>query len=158
MRWLKVFVTLVAMMIFVNNLRAEKAGYTPDQLREVATHVVVGKVVAIYERTKIDKERETTNYVAEIQISKCEKGDELEPGDLVYARYWHSKWLPDATPVPGTSGHAGLPAEGETLRVYLAQNAYDGFNKGNDDGGFNVIGTNGFERLKATSAKPRRKK
>jgi hypothetical protein len=158
MRCLTVFVTLVAMMIFVNNVRAEKAGYSLDQLREVATHIVVGKVIAIYKRTTTDNEHEYTNYVAEIQISKCEKGDELEPGDLVYARYWRSAWLPGVTPLPGTSGHTGLPAEGETLRVYLAQNAYDGFTKGNDDGGFNVIGTNGFEKLKPGSAKPRPKK
>jgi hypothetical protein len=158
MRCPKVLATLVAMLILVNNVRAEKAGYSSEQLRQVATHVIVGKVIAIYKRTTTDDAHETTNYVAEIQISKCEKGDDLEPGDLVYARYWRSGWLPGVTPQPGTSGHVGIPAEGETLRVYLAQNAYDGFTKDNDDGGFNVIGTNGFEKLKPGSAKPRPKK
>jgi len=28
--------------------------------------------------------------------------------------------------------------------IYLAKNAYDGFTRDNHDGGFNVIGANGF--------------
>jgi hypothetical protein len=31
--------------------------------------------------------------------------------------------------------------------VYLARNAHDGFDPDNKDGGFNVIGANGFEKL-----------
>ena len=36
-----------------------------------------------------------------------------------------------------------IPKEGDRVRVYLARNAYDGFGD-NGDGGFNVIGANGF--------------
>jgi hypothetical protein len=48
---------------------------------------------------------------------------------------------------PGTNGHRGCPSEGATLRIYLARNAYDGFSDDNKDGGFNVIGANGFEEM-----------
>jgi hypothetical protein len=50
-------------------------------------------------------------------------------------------------PPPSTSGHRGLPEEGDRVRVYLARNAYDGFTDQNEDGGYNVIGANGFELL-----------
>jgi hypothetical protein len=37
--------------------------------------------------------------------------------------------------------------------VYLARNAYDGYTFDNKDGGFNVIGANGFETLNPTPAR-----
>ena len=37
--------------------------------------------------------------------------------------------------------------------MYLARNAYDGFGADNKDGGLNVIGANGFEKLKPASGK-----
>ena len=40
-----------------------------------------------------------------------------------------------------------LAKEGESLRIYLARNASDGFNRENKDGGFNVVFPNGFERI-----------
>jgi hypothetical protein len=39
------------------------------------------------------------------------------------------------------------PEIGQTLRIYLARNAYDGATNENNDGGFNVIYSNGFEKL-----------
>ena len=43
-----------------------------------------------------------------------------------------------------------------TMRIYLARNIYDEFSrKKNMDGGFNVIGANGFERLDGASGKKR---
>jgi hypothetical protein len=35
------------------------------------------------------------------------------------------------------------------VRVYLARGAYDGFGAGSQDGGFDVLGANGFEKLTA---------
>ena len=52
-----------------------------------------------------------------------------------------------STVPPSSPGHMGTPVEGDTVRVYLARNAYDGFTMDNTDGGFNVIGGNGFEKL-----------
>jgi hypothetical protein len=91
--------------------------------------------------------------VAEIRVDECTKGAGLAKGDLVYARYWQRAWRGAGQPYPSTIGHRGLPATGDTLRVYLARNAYDGFTSANNDGGFNVIGANGFEKLKAGAGK-----
>lgn len=128
--------------------RAEKANMPPAALQKTATHVVVGRIKAIYERKSMEGRWRYTRYVAEVQIDKVEKGEGLKAGDLVYARYWHRDWVGPNSPPPSTSGHRGLPKERAVLRIYLARNAYDGFTKENSDGGFNVIGANGFEQLR----------
>jgi hypothetical protein len=128
-------------------LRAEKVNMSPEELRETATHVVTGKVAAVYARTAKEGDWEVTRYVAEVRVDKSEKGDGIAKGDLVYARYWQRGWIGKGQQPPSTSGHRGIPSEGQTLRIYLSRNAYDGFGE-TKDGGLNVIGANGFEALK----------
>ena len=112
-----------------------------------ATHIVVGRVAAIYARKAREGGWEVTRYVAEVKTNTVEKGEGVAAGDLIYVRYWHREWR-GASPMPeSTTGHRGLPEEGETLRIYLARKAHDGFTDENDDGGLNVLGANGFERI-----------
>lgn len=120
---------------------------SPEALKKTATQVVQGEVKGIYAKTAKEGRWKVTRYVAEVKVTAIEKGEGITVGELVYVRYWHRKWASLGVPPPSTSGHSGLPKEGETLRIYLARNAYDGFTKDNNDGGLNVIGANGFERL-----------
>lgn len=124
--------------------RAEKVNLTPEQLRQTATHVVTGKVSASYQRIEKAGDWNYTKYVAEVRVDQCEKGDGIDKNELLYVRYWTKAWVGRGPPPPDTSGHRGLPRDGQTIRVYLARNAYDGFGD-TKDGGFNVIGANGFE-------------
>ena len=127
-------------------LHAEKVNMPPSALKKTATHVIVGEVAQIYERKEVSEEWNTTYYLAEVRIKEVEKGDGIKAGELVYVRYWNRSPTPNR-PIPlDTNGHRGLPKKGETLRIYLARNAYNGFGSTND-GGFDVIGANGFERL-----------
>jgi hypothetical protein len=139
---------VVASAALATPLRAEKVEMSPEELRKTATHVITGQVTAVYERTEAAGDWKYTRYVAEIRVEECEKGDGVKKGDLVYARYWRRAWIGKGQVPPSTAGHRGLPSDGEPLRVYLARNAYDGFGFDNKDGGFNVIGANGFEKLK----------
>jgi hypothetical protein len=91
--------------------------------------------------------------VAEVRVADCEKGTGIKKGDLLYARYWRRAWVGKNEMPPDTLGHRGLPRDGDFMRVYLARNAYDGFDPNNKDGGFNVIGANGFEKVNATSGR-----
>ncbi len=150
-RWMYALAAL-ALLALVPAL-AEKVDMGPDQLRESATHVVTGTVRAIYGRQVKDDKWLTTHRVAEVVIGELEKGEGLEKGGLVYARYWTREWTGGGMVPPSTNGHRGVPAEGQTLRFYLARNAYDGFSQDNQDGGFNVIGANGFEALPAAGGK-----
>jgi hypothetical protein len=145
--WLLAVAAEVAMVCPV---RAEKVDMSPEELRKTATHVVTGQVTAVYARTATEGDWKYTRYVAEVRVGECEKGGGIKKGDLVYARYWRRAWIGKGRVPPSTSGHRGLPRHGESLRVYLARNAYDGFGD-NKDGGFNVIGANGFEKLKPGS-------
>jgi hypothetical protein len=142
MRRLILLFTLAALGSFAP-VRAEKVDLGPNQLRDIATHVVVGKIVAVYERKERKGDWNYTHYLAEVKVDKSEKGD-LKAGALAYVRYWTRAHARRGLPPPSTKGHRGLPAAGETKRIYLARNAYDGFSKDNDDGGLNVIGANGF--------------
>jgi hypothetical protein len=126
---------------------AEKVDLSADALSKVATHVVVGTVRAVYTKTSDEGPWRYARHVAEVAIESVEKGEGLAPKGLVYVRYWTREWRQREAMPPSTTGHRGLPKEGERLRVYLARNAYDGFSRDNSDGGFNVIGANGFERL-----------
>ncbi|HKB05713.1 MAG TPA: hypothetical protein VKD90_26070 [Gemmataceae bacterium] len=136
-------ITLAA-LVLAGTAHAEKVPLSPEELRKTATHVVVGQVAAVYARTETAGDWKYTHYVAEVRVAETEKGDGLKKGDLVYARYWQRQWVGRDKQPPSTIGHRGLPSNGETIRIYLARNAYDGFGNTND-GGFNVIGANGFE-------------
>ena len=143
----------IASVVFVVPVRAEKPSMSVAELQKTATHVVTGQVTAIYQQTEVEGNWKYTRCVAEIRVSQCEKGDGLKPADLVYVRYWHRGWTGKDPVPPSTSGHRGLPAKNEFVRVYLARNAYDGFSDDNNDGGYNVIGADGFEKLKQATGK-----
>lgn len=141
--------SLSALALALAPTAPEKADLDPAALRQLATHVLTGEVRSIYTRTEREGSWEVTRHAAEVAISATEKGEGLATGELVYVRYWTRRWRGWGSPPPSTSGHRGIPAEGDAVRVYLARNAYDGFTEDNQDGGFNVIGANGFERLPA---------
>lgn len=139
---------LAALMMLPAAASAEKVDMTPAELRKTATDVVVGVPTAIYHLVQREGDWQYTHYVAEVKVDQVEKGNDLQAGGLVYVRYWTRSWIGAGLPPPSTSGHRGLPAQGQKVRIYLARNAYDGFGTGNKDGGFNVIGANGFEPVK----------
>ena len=147
----KCFSVAMTLILFcLPTVHAEKIDMTPAQLRKTATHVIVGKVHAVYLRAETTRDWQYRRYVAEIEIKECEKGKGPVAGGIAYVRYWERRWR-GKEPVTSTAGHRGLPSAGQTLRVYLARNAYDGFTLENKDGGFNVIGANGFEIIKKSS-------
>jgi len=123
----------------------EKADLSPEDLMKTATHVVVGEVRQIWTRVEEDGSWDVTHGIAEIAVDSLEKGEGIAAGALVYARYWTREWDGWSPMPPSTTGHRGLPKPGARTRVYLASNAYDGFGE-SKDGGFNVIGANGFAK------------
>ena len=79
----------------------EKPDLSPELLRDTATHVVVGEVRQIWSREESTASWDFTHSVAEIAVESVEKGDGLQPGELVYARYWRKRWDGWGTPPPG---------------------------------------------------------
>ena len=78
---------------------AEKAPYSTEQLESTATHIVVGKVQAIYTRTEREGNYEYVRKVAEVKIDKLEKGK--GPSGVVYVRYFDRHWKGKGLVPPG---------------------------------------------------------
>ena len=151
MRRVSVVLTLLATVACLNLaaiVLAEVPNRSPEWLRERATHVVTGEIAAIYERKSTEGNFKVRRCIAEVRLKSVEKGEALAPGDVIYVRYFHRSQRAFVR-IADTNGHRGLAKEGESLRIYLARNAGDGFNSAeeNADGGYNVVFPNGFERL-----------
>ena len=135
----------------IHYLYAAKAPSSRDQLEKIATHIIVGKVQAVY----LYKEREgvplVSGYeydhkVAEVKIEKVEKGKILE--NLVYVRYWSRAWKGIGLPPPGGQSYHPQPKKGDQCRFYLSKNSFDGWTDENQDGGYNVVYLNGVQPIK----------
>ena len=119
--------------------QAAKAPSSKQQLESIATHIVVGKVQAIYsykerEGIPLVSGYEYDHKVVEVKVEKVEKGKILE--SLVYVRYWSRKWKGIGFQPPGGQSFYPQPKKGQLCRFYLAKNSYDGLShKDNQDGG-----------------------
>ena len=142
--WL--LISCLLLLLATSLALAEKRPYSKKELEETATHIVVGKVQAIYSRTEREGNYEYVRKVAEVKIDKVEKGKISE--GLVYVRYWSREWKGLGLPPPGGQSYEPQPKKGQPCRFYLAKNAYDGWSKDeNQDGGYNVVYVNGVEPI-----------
>ena len=138
-------------LFLFNFIWGAKAPSSKQQLVTIATHIVVGKVQAVYsykerEGIPLVSGYEYDHKVAEVKIEKVEKGKISE--SLVYVRYWSRTWKGIGLPPPGGQSYENQPKKGQTCRFYLSRNAYDGWSrKGNNDGGYNVVYVNGIQPI-----------
>ena len=143
---------LILLSLFLFNfIWGAKAPSSKQELETIATHIVVGKVQAVYsykerEGIPLVSGYEYDHKVAEVKIEKVEKGKISE--SLVYVRYWSRKWKGIGLPPPGGQSYENQPKKGQTCRFYLSRNAYDGLSrKGKNDGGYNVVYVNGIQPI-----------
>ena len=143
---------LIFLSLFLFNfIWGAKAPSSKQELETIATHIVVGKVQAVYsymerEGIPLVSGYEYDHKVAEVKIEKVEKGKISE--SLLYVRYWSRTWKGIGLPPPGGQSYENQPKKGETCRFYLSRNAYDGWSrKGNNDGGYNVVYVNGIQPI-----------
>lgn len=128
---------------------AEKPHSTPAQLAKRSTHIVRGTVERVFERARRHGKSLDTDYVAEVKVAAVEKGEGIRLDRPLYVRYWSKEWQGPGMPPARSSGHSQIPGEGAAVRLYLARNAYDGFGTERHDGGYNVLGKNGIQKLSA---------
>ena len=143
---------LILLSLFLFNfIWGAKAPSSKQQLKTIATHILVGKVQAVYsykerEGIPLVSGYEYDHKVAEVKIEKVEKGKISE--SLVYVRYWSRTWKGEGLPPPGGQSYENRPKKDQTCRFYLARNAYDGWSRqGNNDGGYNVVYVNGIQHI-----------
>jgi len=143
---------LILLSLFLFNfIWGAKAPSSKKELETLATHIVVGKVQAVYsykdrEGIRLVSDYEYDHKVAEVKVEKVEKGKISE--SLVYVRYWSRTWKGIGLPPPGGQSYENQPKKDQTCRFYLARNAYDGWSRqGNNDEGYNVVYVNGIQPI-----------
>ena len=137
--------TLVLFVLYAGTADAALAQKRPEVLRSDSTHIVVGTVKSIMNGNDEVSERKlaTSTGVVEVRVTAIEKGDQIKAGDVIYARFWRTRWVGEGNPPPHSRGHL-LPAKDESVRVYLHLR----------DGGYDALSPNGFEIMKPKSVKP----
>jgi hypothetical protein len=111
---------------------AEKAPLSEAQRLAEATHVIEGEVLAVYAFEEPKDGGTVRRSVAEVKVSRVEKGEGLEAGRLVYLRFWKMTRVV----APGASGQEREPRPGERVRAYLRRG---------EDGGLDALFPNGIE-------------
>jgi hypothetical protein len=135
---------LFVLVLAAPSSRAERVPLEPHELAREATHILQGKVAAVYSR-EIETEQYgkgtlETHFVVALQVDGVEKGKGVEAGDLVYVRCWQIKRHGAAGVLPGPSGHRPIPGEGEVVKAYAIRGG---------DRGFDAVYLNGFQTVDA---------
>src|SRR5262245_40597616 len=96
MRFDKFYLGILMLALFIPAQgMAERVPLSPEGLKAEATHVVTGRVKAVYSLDKLTalygEGTIETEYLSVIEVETVEKGVGLKPGDLVYARSWKVK-------------------------------------------------------------------
>lgn len=130
-------ILLVVFTLIQGTAQAEVPLLSPEELKSDSTHIVVGKVRAVYSTTEKSKDWADTYSVAEILVSTVEKGGGIDGGDVVYTHYWNTKWIGEGEPEPHSGGHGGV-SKGEFVRAHLERK----------DGTYHVLLPNGFVSVK----------
>ena len=95
-----------------------------EELKAQATHVVVGRVEAVYSTERASGAGSADrHYVVELTVTAVEKGEGPREGRVVYAKCWQPAKRPAGW--TGGQGQDEVPAAGKVGRLYLAE-AKDG--------------------------------
>ena len=121
---------------------AEVPLMSPEELKSESSHIIIGKVRAVYSTMEKSEDWEDTNSVAEICVVGVEKGAGINCGDVIYAHYWNKKWVGKGDPEPHSGGHRGV-SKGHSVTAFLERK----------DGGYHVLLPSGFAVVKPTEAK-----
>ncbi len=96
---------------------------TPADLKQEASHVVVGTAQRVFVHREVVKKfggsATWTTYLTQLKVESVEKGAGIAAGDIVYVKTWRNKWSGPGLPPPGNSGHWHIPEAGERLSVFF---------------------------------------
>jgi len=134
--------SLLLVVVLYGLAKAEVPLMSPDELRSESSHIVIGKVRAVYSTTEKSKDWEDTSSIAEISVMSIEKGAGINVGEVIYAHYWNKKWIGEGDPEPHSGGHGGV-SKGDFVTAYLARK----------DGGYHALLPNGFAVMKPNKTK-----
>jgi len=118
---------------------AEIPKKSQEELQSTASHAFSGVVQRTYVRTVKRDHSEYTYGVAEIVVSRVDKGKDVVARDRVFVRYWSEKPTNDGRfQAPGHYGHWDVPEERDLVEVYVT---------GDRTTGYDVLSPNGFFKV-----------
>ena len=86
----------------------------PDDLKDMSTHIVVGKLRMVYRSVEMHGDFQYTHGIAEIAVEKVEKGVGPKGGEVVYVRFWNDIWIGKGPVPPHSDGHH-VPMQGANV-------------------------------------------
>ncbi|MDF1746353.1 MAG: hypothetical protein P1V19_21840 [Gimesia sp.] len=134
--------TFIVFLICSDFAHAEVPLLSADELKSTASHIIVGKVRAVFSTTENNSNWEKTDLIAQIELMGVEKGTGVTGGDVIYAHYWNKKWTGKGDVPPHASGHSGV-SKGDFVRAHLDRK----------NSTYHVILPNGLDKLEAEQAK-----
>ncbi len=124
---------------------AEIPDKSRDDLLEEGTQAFTGRVERLYRATPVNGGGfEFTHSVAEMTVASVEKGTDIRPGDRVFVRHWRKRWVGKGQPPPDHYGHRTVPAEKQTVAVFVS---------GTRQAGYDVLSPNGYSEVVTAKAK-----
>jgi hypothetical protein len=125
----------VALLVAAAAASAAIPKLSPDELKERATHIVVGDVRAVYSAEVGDRpDYSDRKFCIELTPSAIEKGEGLKEGRVHYARTWKPGKRPQGW--TGSQGQNTIPQPRQQVRLFLRESK---------DGGLDVLDPNGVE-------------
>jgi len=88
-----------------------------------AHRVVVGQVVNIYHQDEEAKWGVITRYVLELKVEKSEKGEGVQPGQVLYAHNWQITKVTNIGEVPVAPPRPANPKKGDVVRLFLVRDS-----------------------------------
>lgn len=112
-----------ALVLLCSPCRAAKAPNPKEKLKNQASLIVTGEVLAVtskVEKSKIETAKGMHRdkiYSIKVRVKEISKGKEVKAGDEILVLAWqpHTRF----PPVAGWQGHESIPKKGETATFYL---------------------------------------
>jgi hypothetical protein len=143
------FFSLVALaylaLLTSDSSLADRPPESTKQLKNMATHVVVGTIAKVYKNQSSLGNWKTTECVAEVIVAKVNKGNEIVAKDRIFVKYYYKDWIGQGE-MSETDwlGQRGFKAASPVL-LYL---------NGTSSQGYRVSEPNGFAVPAAMPAAP----
>ncbi len=116
----KILLQSVIIFAFCPLSQAEVPLLTPAELQEQSSHIIVGKVNAVYTFVSEDEEWRHTSSVAEVSVEEIKKGKGLADRKVIYVHFWNQRWIGKGLVPPYSGGHY-CPAAGTKVTLFMEE-------------------------------------
>ncbi|MGI9441890.1 MAG: hypothetical protein ACR2N1_05455 [Rubripirellula sp.] len=108
------------------------------ELKSLSSHVFAGVVLQTYVRTEQQGNYLYEYGVAEVDVTRVDKGSDIAVTDRAFVKYWKRAWTGDKQNAPPDDyGQLKIPRKGDTVQIFVT---------GDRKTGFEALSPNGFTK------------